>query len=318
MFLRSSASRLLALWLSALALFACSNDNDSGSANSVGPQQAKLYVFGDSLSDTGNLGRSASLGNDLPAPFFENRISNGPVIVEYIAASLQTDVEASNYLDTEEEGTNYAIAGANALDRDTPIDLDLQIESYLMKNDDRVNPINIFLFFIGGNDIVEAVSLGEQAGRQELSRAAEEVSQAVDAIVRRGGNEIVVLNVPNIGRTPQMLESDPGDAALATALTQHFNAEVQSNLQAFVSNTVRIINIDMYAILEDIVGRAAELGFTNITQGCYLTNDLRFADFCSAEQFDSFMFFDDIHPTAKTHCLLGEAAAQQLAAARAN
>ena len=193
--------RWLVLLLVALPLFGCNDNDDDDDQPAQIPAQTKLYIFGDSLSDTGNLGRPASFGSDLPAPFFENRISNGRVIVEYIAQSLQTEAEASNYLDSEEEGTNYAIAGANAVVDDTVINLDLEIESYLAKNDDEVDPNNIFLFFIGGNDVIDAVSLGEADGRALLTSAAVKVSEAVDAIVSRGGTEIVVLNVPNIGKT---------------------------------------------------------------------------------------------------------------------
>ena len=299
-------------------LAACSDDNDDNDAENQTRPQAKLYIFGDSLSDTGNHGRPASFGSDLPAPFFENRISNGRVIVEYVAESLQTVAEASNYLDTEEEGTNYAIAGANTLDKETFINVDLQIDSYLMKNDDEVNPDDTFLFFIGGNDVIDAVSLGEVEGRAMLSRAALEVNEAVDAIVSRGGREIVELNVSNIGRTAKFQAGPAEEIALATTLTQHFNTEVQSNLQGFASNSVRLTTIDIYAALDDVISRAAELSFTNTTQGCYDIDELSFEVYCSAELFDEFVFFDAIHPTGRTHRLLGEEAVRQLEAALAN
>lgn len=43
----------------------------------------KLFVFGDSLSDTGNI--SLVLGENLPPPYFMNHITNGPVAVEVLA-----------------------------------------------------------------------------------------------------------------------------------------------------------------------------------------------------------------------------------------
>ncbi len=89
-------------------------------------------------------------------------------------------------------------------------------------------------------------------------------------------------------------------------------------MQGYQSNTVRLTTIDIYAALEDVLGRAAALGFTNTTQGCYNIDELSFEDYCNAELLDEFVFFDDIHPTGKTHRLLGEEAARQLAAARAN
>jgi len=43
----------------------------------------QVYVFGDSLSDTGNL---ASVTGDFPSsPFYMNRVSNGAVAVEILA-----------------------------------------------------------------------------------------------------------------------------------------------------------------------------------------------------------------------------------------
>ena len=46
---------------------------------------SNMYIFGDSLSDTGN---RATVTGDFPAPFFMNRVSNGQVAVEVLATSL--------------------------------------------------------------------------------------------------------------------------------------------------------------------------------------------------------------------------------------
>ena len=56
---------------------------------------SRLYVFGDSLSDTGN---AASVVNDLPPPYYKNRFSNGPVAVEVLAKKLGLSADASLYL----------------------------------------------------------------------------------------------------------------------------------------------------------------------------------------------------------------------------
>ena len=59
-------------------------------------QFSKLVTFGDSLSDTGNL---ASISIDFPYPFYRNRISDGPVMADYIATSMASNAEASLHLD---------------------------------------------------------------------------------------------------------------------------------------------------------------------------------------------------------------------------
>jgi Phospholipase/lecithinase/hemolysin len=45
-----------------------------------------LYVFGDSLSDNGNI--PAASGYRPSAPYADGRFSNGPVAVEYLADNL--------------------------------------------------------------------------------------------------------------------------------------------------------------------------------------------------------------------------------------
>src|SRR5215475_11575436 len=60
----------------------------------------KLVVFGDSLSDTGNL-FAATFGAVPPSPpYFQGRFSNGPVWVDALARKLTLPVE------------NFAIGGA--------------------------------------------------------------------------------------------------------------------------------------------------------------------------------------------------------------
>ena len=78
---------------------------------------SSLYVFGDSLSDAGSSPSSVmSLYNTLGfcdplhpcgffGPYFEGRISNGPVAPEYLATSL--GVTGANF-------HSYAVAGATS------------------------------------------------------------------------------------------------------------------------------------------------------------------------------------------------------------
>ncbi|KAJ2667887.1 hypothetical protein GGH99_006550, partial [Coemansia sp. RSA 1285] len=43
-----------------------------------------LYIFGDSLSDTGRL-HTMTFGLVPPEPYWEGRFSNGPLWIEYLA-----------------------------------------------------------------------------------------------------------------------------------------------------------------------------------------------------------------------------------------
>jgi len=59
----------------------------------------QIYVFGDSLSDTGN---AFSRTGSPPPPYFNGRFSNGPVWVEYLADRLGLPRNPS---------TNFAFGG---------------------------------------------------------------------------------------------------------------------------------------------------------------------------------------------------------------
>src|SRR5688500_10530276 len=64
-----------------------------------------LYVAGDSLSDQGN-GFNLT-GGTFPPPPYDERASNGPVAVEYLASALGVPLTPSTT-----GGTNYAVVGA--------------------------------------------------------------------------------------------------------------------------------------------------------------------------------------------------------------
>jgi phospholipase/lecithinase/hemolysin len=77
------------------------------SAASAVPIYSSIFVFGDSLSDGGNAFLRTG-GLYPPAPYVQ-RISNGPVAVEYLAARLGVPPAPSLA-----GGTHYAVGGAAA------------------------------------------------------------------------------------------------------------------------------------------------------------------------------------------------------------
>ena len=58
------------------------------SAMAAAPSFTGMYVFGDSLSDNGNV-LALTGGLYPPAPYFQGQFSNGPVAVEWLATGLQ-------------------------------------------------------------------------------------------------------------------------------------------------------------------------------------------------------------------------------------
>jgi phospholipase/lecithinase/hemolysin len=125
-----------------------------------------FIAFGDSLSDTGNI--NSGLPN-LPSPFYQNRISNGPIGADYIAQSIGFTATAS-----ERGGSNYAVAGANIVGSDRE-DLASQIDDYLSDTADKADPRALYFVLMGGNDIR---GLRSQTSREMAEARINEVISA--------------------------------------------------------------------------------------------------------------------------------------------
>ena len=99
LFTRLIAGAILILAIS----FTASTDAKQNHGGGPGREApfTKIYAFGDSLSDTGNL--FALTGGFPPPPYFEGRVSNGIVWIEYLADAMGMDFESV---------VNYAFAGA--------------------------------------------------------------------------------------------------------------------------------------------------------------------------------------------------------------
>jgi len=80
---------------------------------------SNIYIFGDSLSDTGNLFNTTSFLQDFPdtsalgipvlppsPPYFEGRFSNGPIWIENLADELGIDLAPSSELSVVSPGSN--------------------------------------------------------------------------------------------------------------------------------------------------------------------------------------------------------------------
>jgi phospholipase/lecithinase/hemolysin len=99
----------------AFALTACLSPALLRAAAANAADFSAEYVFGDSLSDNGNL--AAGLHTTFPnPPSFNNSFTNGSVAVQLLAESLGLTANASLWLTAPSvpAGTNYAVGGATS------------------------------------------------------------------------------------------------------------------------------------------------------------------------------------------------------------
>jgi len=71
---------------------------------------------------------------------------------------------------------------------------------------------------------------------------------------------------------------------------------------------LNIVEFDLFKFFNKLGKRAGRVGISNTTDACFSTTTFMFHPDCNfGLNFDQFFFFDEIHPTARVHALLGEA-----------
>jgi phospholipase/lecithinase/hemolysin len=257
-------------------------------------------VFGDSLSDPGNL--FAALGGAYPPspPYFDGRYSNGPVWAEGISAEFE-----AKGLDTG----NFAYGGARALPTDVnitdPFDIDLpdltdQIEDFAASGE-TLGALPIASLFFGANDIIfNGLPGGDPNG--VAVAAANAVADGALSLAGMGFNEFLIFNLPDLGGTPLFSLYQPAGAPFASAATVAFNTTLGTRIDGLRDGGLNVVEIDMYGLFQNLLADPDAYGVTDVTLPCLPPGSL--VACAGAEQTDK-AFFDAIHPN---HVIHGEIA----------
>lgn len=166
----------------------------------------QLYVFGDSLSDTGNNGRFTYDSN--------KHLLYDEVLAQRIGAALVA---------SDNGGDNYAAGGGVAVPALNPVDnTQDQVQSYLNRVNGWADGDGLYIHWIGGNDLAAAALNPATAPGVAYNSAAAAAAQ-VHSLLNAGAGTVIVPTVPNIGSTPQLME-----LIIQQALTPVQNAAVQA------------------------------------------------------------------------------------------
>jgi phospholipase/lecithinase/hemolysin len=272
----------------------------------AGPYSS-LVIFGDSLSDTGNL-FLATGGTQPPAgqPYYNGRFSDGPVWVETLAAQLGL---AANAAPSLAGGNNYAFAGARLGTGNNPPGLLAQEAGLWAPTHPVADPNALYVVVGGGNDMRDARSAyqtnsaADVAGRQAAAAAAaQELFNDVAFLASRGARHVLISNLPDLGATPEAALL--GLVAASSDVTQLFNALV-GGLEASLEGLFTGLDVDMLdmaGLSANVRANGAAFGITNVTAPC-----AGFA-FSQGAACSASLFSDALHPSAVAHALIGQAA----------
>src|SRR3990167_10013672 len=117
-----------------------------------------VVVFGDSLSENGNLYEYMQHELPLSPPYFEGRFSNGPLWIEHVLNFYFPQHAEQHLLD-------YAFGGAGVSeDPKTQMlfTLNHEIDSYLLSHQEKADSQSLFIVWIGANNYLELDSQSAQ------------------------------------------------------------------------------------------------------------------------------------------------------------
>lgn len=279
---------------------------------------SRIYSFGDSLSDTGNVNEvvmQATGGTQTfppSPPYNDGRFSNGQIWVELLAERLNTPLV--------DEAFGGATTGTqNTLDTTLPglplPGLQQRIANFAVNNP--VADSNaLYTIWIGANDYLPTNSIGFSPYAIPTIPLTN-IQTAVNGLVGVGAKNIMVLNLPNLGEIPATNGSLDGvcpvdnqfDADCLNELTQAHNMGL-SNLFSSVPSDVNIIPININTLVSNLIQNPAQSGLTNATDACLVFTSLTTFTICSNP--DDYLFWDTRHPSAQGHRLLENVAFQSL------
>ncbi len=254
---------------------------------------SRLVVFGDSLSDNGNL--YLATGGSTPAspPYGAGRFSNGPVFTERLGFN------AANFMGPVTGSINYAFGGARTDSQAQPLGMRLQLAQYQQRGG--TFGANDLVSVLGGaNNIFQGLPAAGASTNPTgaitpvaLSAAAD-INFIVNGIAQAGAGTVLVTNLPKLSITPQF-RGTPA-APLADFAVTTFNGALLTGLNATAAARpgTNIILMDLFKVGDVIAGNPSAFGVSNVTQPCF-----NGVTVCSNP--DSYFYFDGVHPTAKGH-----------------
>jgi len=282
----------------------------------AGQRIQDMVVFGDSLSDPGNayslLGEQSLppylLVPEAPYAIGGHHFTNGQTWAEQLAHEL--GVASGPAFSPATGFNNYAIGGARARSFGQ-IYLSMQVATYLGRNGGKASTGNLYVVFIGGNDVRDAIEsfgidpTGELA-KGILTDALASIGDNLNALAGAGARQFLILNAPDLGLVPAVHLQGQQVQQLASLLSTQFNDGLAQIVTTLQSNPVfDVKTLDIFSLVHQVVAQPQENDFINVTDACITPGVIEQA-LCANP--DKYLFWDGIHPTRKGHDVIADAA----------
>jgi len=289
--------------------------------NQASSPLSAVYVFGDSLSDNGNLlaatAQAFGAANALPQAdnYWQGRFSNGKVAVEVLADKLGKPL-----VDFAFGGATSGVGPVYPVNANTSFATGLQAQLALHDKllGGVADPNGLYVVWAGANDLRDVLASLKDPGMtlQQLGAQLASTVQttyanlagAVDGLYQDGARHFLLPLLPDLGLTPE------GQAAQTLVPTAFFsisgfsaayNLGLRSTFAGLSLGGASVTVFDTAAAQQDVYANPASYGISDVQSPCFAGYVGEAGAMC-AEGFDTTrMFWDKVHPSAITHAVLG-------------
>lgn len=250
-----------------------------------------FYFFGDSLTDTGNIGRLVG-GIGPGYPGFS--VSNGPTWPAYLDAGVLGFSEVQDpAIPIESRSLDFSTALST-----TSAIANFQTGPPFVDFLPRLQVTSRDLAFLwgGANDflpIARETAPDPAEIESTIHSGVTNLTTAVSNLQTAGIENFAIISLLNLGLAPGIGGFETQGARLADT----FNARLKKSLNGIPNS----LWIDANAFLNDAVANPAAYALGNVTNSAAPDAEEGIPSPLTSVEQDSYLFYDDIHPTTAVH-----------------
>lgn len=234
---------------------------------------SSFHFFGDSLSDMGNQ---------------PGKRSNGAYWGEQLAARYGKTVKPSS-----QGGTNWANSGARTYDKDVN-GITHQVNDALAAGP--IDKRGLYSVWVGANDLTRYFE--KDSPEIIFNEGKNNTVAALRRLHNAGARYIMVMNVPDLSKTPAFDGQSEENKAGFALLVNLYNAHVREKINNI---GFKVIQVDVNSTFNAVIANPTRYGFTNVIEQ-YIKCD-KTKSKCDVNEY---LFYDDRHPTEAGHQLLAD------------